>query len=88
MTVTTAADEAPALDPIPDLPAPARRKRLLSEEERALWECVAGQTKPLRKKSRAREAAAGFGASRAFGRQDRRAAKAASLRENGATAKA
>ncbi|MGC2810999.1 MAG: Smr/MutS family protein [Bradyrhizobium sp.] len=39
-------------NPIPDLPAPARRKRLLSEEERALWECVAGQTKPLRKKSR------------------------------------
>ena len=39
--------------PIPDLAAPPRRKRLLSEEERALWESVAGQTKPLRKKSRA-----------------------------------
>ncbi|HEY3893232.1 MAG TPA: Smr/MutS family protein [Bradyrhizobium sp.] len=37
----------------PDLPAPARRKRLLSEEEHALWESVARQTKPLRKKSRA-----------------------------------
>ena len=39
--------------PIPDLAAPPRRKRLLSEEERALWESVARQTKPLRKKSRA-----------------------------------
>jgi DNA-nicking Smr family endonuclease len=37
----------------PDLPAPPRRKRLLSEEEHALWESVARQTKPLRKKSRA-----------------------------------
>ena len=35
---------------IPDLPAPPRRKRLLSEEERVLWESVAGQTRPLRKK--------------------------------------
>jgi DNA-nicking Smr family endonuclease len=31
---------------------PARRKRSLSEEERALWESVAKQIKPLRKKSR------------------------------------
>jgi DNA-nicking Smr family endonuclease len=38
---------------IPDLPAPSRRKRALSEEERALWESVAKQTKPLRKKPRA-----------------------------------
>jgi DNA-nicking Smr family endonuclease len=38
---------------IPDLSAPPRRKRLLSEEERVLWESVARQTKPLRKKSRA-----------------------------------
>jgi DNA-nicking Smr family endonuclease len=38
----------------PDRPAPPpRRKRLLSEEEHALWESVARQTKPLRKKSRA-----------------------------------
>ena len=29
-----------------------RRKRTLSEEERALWESVAGQVKPLRKKPR------------------------------------
>jgi len=29
---------------------PARRKRMLSEEERALWEEVARQAKPLRKK--------------------------------------
>jgi DNA-nicking Smr family endonuclease len=37
---------------IPELSAP-RRKRGLSEEERALWESVAKQTKPLRKRSRA-----------------------------------
>jgi DNA-nicking Smr family endonuclease len=33
-------------------PPPASRKRVLSEEERALWEGVARQTKPLRAKSR------------------------------------
>jgi DNA-nicking Smr family endonuclease len=33
-------------------PSPARRKRGLSEEERALWENVAKQVKPLRKKPR------------------------------------
>ncbi|MDO9295589.1 Smr/MutS family protein [Bradyrhizobium sp.] len=38
---------------IPDLPAPPRRRRSLSEEERALWESVAKQTKPLRKRARA-----------------------------------
>jgi DNA-nicking Smr family endonuclease len=38
---------------IPELPAPPRRKRSLSEEERALWESVAKQTRPLRKKPRA-----------------------------------
>jgi DNA-nicking Smr family endonuclease len=32
---------------------PPRRKRQLSEEERLLWESVAGQTKPLRKRPRA-----------------------------------
>ena len=44
---------------IPELPASPRRKRALSEEERALWESVARQTKPIRKKPRAakREAA-------------------------------
>ncbi|WP_407177766.1 Smr/MutS family protein [Bradyrhizobium sp. STM 3562] len=36
---------------IADLSAP-RRRRALSEEERALWEHVAKQVKPLRKKSR------------------------------------
>ena len=35
---------------IPELPAPPRRKRGLSEEERALWESVAKQVKPLRKR--------------------------------------
>jgi DNA-nicking Smr family endonuclease len=34
-------------------PAAARRHRSLSEEERALWESVAKQVKPLRKKPRA-----------------------------------
>ena len=35
---------------IPELPEPPRRKRALSEEERALWESVAKQVKPLRKR--------------------------------------
>jgi DNA-nicking Smr family endonuclease len=38
---------------IPELPEPPRRKRGLSEEERALWESVAKQVKPLRKRHRA-----------------------------------
>jgi DNA-nicking Smr family endonuclease len=38
---------------IPELAAPPRRRRALSDEERALWESVAKQTKPLRKRSRA-----------------------------------
>jgi DNA-nicking Smr family endonuclease len=37
---------------IPELSAP-RRRRALSEEERALWESVTKQAKPLRKSSRA-----------------------------------
>ncbi len=37
--------------PVPELLESPRRKRALSEEERALWESVAKQTKPLRKKS-------------------------------------
>ena len=37
---------------IPELPVPTRRKRGLSEEERALWESVAKQVKPLRKRHR------------------------------------
>ena len=36
-----------------------RRKRMLSEEERALWESVTKQTKPLRKKLRAAKPDAG-----------------------------
>ena len=43
---------------IPELSAPPRRKRSLSEEERALWESVAKQTRPLRKKPRAAKALA------------------------------
>jgi DNA-nicking Smr family endonuclease len=37
---------------IPEIPVPPRRKRSLSEEERALWESVAKQVKPLRKRQR------------------------------------
>jgi DNA-nicking Smr family endonuclease len=37
---------------IPDLSETPRRKRSLSEEERALWDHVAKQVKPLRKKPR------------------------------------
>jgi DNA-nicking Smr family endonuclease len=36
--------------PMPELFAVPRRKRALSEEERVLWESVAKQIKPLRKK--------------------------------------
>jgi DNA-nicking Smr family endonuclease len=42
--------------PIPELPLPLRRRRALSEEERVLWESVAKQIKPLRKKPRAPKA--------------------------------
>jgi DNA-nicking Smr family endonuclease len=38
---------------IPELTPPPRRKRGLSEEDRALWESVAKQIKPLRKRQRA-----------------------------------
>jgi DNA-nicking Smr family endonuclease len=46
----------PSLPSIPELPIPPRRKRALSEEERVLWESVAKQIKPLRKKPRAAKA--------------------------------
>jgi DNA-nicking Smr family endonuclease len=42
--------------PIPESIVAPRRKRALSEEERALWEGVAKQVKPLRKKPRALKA--------------------------------
>lgn len=38
--------------PIPEIPVLPRRKRGLSEEDRALWESVAKQVKPLRKRPR------------------------------------
>ena len=38
--------------PIPELSVAPRRRRALSEEERTLWESVAKQVKPLRKKPR------------------------------------
>ncbi len=43
---------------IPELPLPPRRKRGLSEEEHALWESVAKQVKPLRKRHRVPKPAA------------------------------
>jgi DNA-nicking Smr family endonuclease len=43
----------PSSTSITELPPSPRRKRALSEEERALWEGVAKEIKPLRKKSRA-----------------------------------
>ena len=48
----------PSSSSIPEPAPPPRRKRGLSEEERALWESVAKQTKPLRKKPRAAKAQA------------------------------
>jgi DNA-nicking Smr family endonuclease len=46
----------PSPPPILELIVAPRRKRALSEEERALWESVAKQFKPLRKKPRAPKA--------------------------------
>jgi DNA-nicking Smr family endonuclease len=40
--------------PVSEPVMPPRRRRALSEEERALWDSVARQIKPLRKKSRPR----------------------------------
>jgi DNA-nicking Smr family endonuclease len=43
---------------LPDLSAPSRGRRHLSEEERTLWESVARQVKPLRKRTRVGKTAA------------------------------
>ncbi len=43
----------PSSTSIPEWPPSPRRKRALSEEERALWDTVAKEIKPLRKKPRA-----------------------------------
>jgi DNA-nicking Smr family endonuclease len=43
---------------LPDLSAPSRGRRHLSEDERTLWESVARQVKPLRKKRRIGKTAA------------------------------
>jgi DNA-nicking Smr family endonuclease len=43
---------------LPDLSAPSRGRRHLSDEERTLWESVAWQVKPLRKKPRIGKTAA------------------------------
>ena len=45
--------------PHPEMSASPRRKRSLSAEEHALWESVAKQTRPLRKKPRAAKAPTG-----------------------------
>src|SRR3954466_15855019 len=42
---------------IPELPEPPPRKRGLSEEDRALWESVAKQVKPLRKRRASKSSA-------------------------------
>jgi DNA-nicking Smr family endonuclease len=42
----------------PQILDPPRRKRALSEEERALWESITRQAKPLRKKHRATDSPA------------------------------
>jgi len=52
----------PASFSMPDHPGGQRRKRALSEEERALWESVARQVKPLRKKPRVTKSTAGTSA--------------------------
>jgi DNA-nicking Smr family endonuclease len=49
----------PPSDPIPDQSSLPQRKRGLSEEERALWESVAKQVKPLRKRHRSAKPHAG-----------------------------
>jgi len=46
----------PPSDQVADLSPQPRRRRGLSEEERALWESVAKQVKPLRKKLRTAKA--------------------------------
>jgi DNA-nicking Smr family endonuclease len=44
----------------PDTFARPRRQRVLTDDERQLWESVAGQTKPLRKRSRSTGASVGL----------------------------
>jgi DNA-nicking Smr family endonuclease len=44
---------------LPDLPLQPQRRRSLSEEERALWDSIARQVKPLRKKPRPAKQGAG-----------------------------
>ena len=48
----------PPASSLPEMPAPSRPKRALSEEERSLWDSVARQVKPLRKKPRPAKAQA------------------------------
>jgi DNA-nicking Smr family endonuclease len=48
----------PPASSMPETPAPSRPKRALSEEERSLWDSVARQVKPLRKKPRLAKALA------------------------------
>jgi DNA-nicking Smr family endonuclease len=46
----------PSRSSVPESNVAPRRRRALSEEERALWETIAKQVKPLRKKPRAPKA--------------------------------
>jgi DNA-nicking Smr family endonuclease len=48
----------PSASSMSEAPAPSRPKRALSEEERSLWDSVAKQVKPLRKKPRPAKAQA------------------------------
>jgi DNA-nicking Smr family endonuclease len=52
--------------PILDAPPSPRRRRALSDEERVLWETVAKQFKPLRKKPRVAKAASSASAQEAI----------------------
>jgi DNA-nicking Smr family endonuclease len=56
IVITAASDEASVLDPDPGIVRAAAAQAQLEQEERALWESVAKQTKPLRKKPRAAKA--------------------------------
>ena len=72
----------PPVTPIPELSAPPRRKRALSEEERALWESVAKQTRPLRKRPRAAKLSEVLPAAETSLSQTRGVAETASVSEN------
>ncbi|MEA2922584.1 MAG: hypothetical protein QOF07_2547 [Bradyrhizobium sp.] len=71
----------------PDRPAPPRPNRGLSEEEQALWENVARQIKPLRKKPRAAKAEAALPAAEAVAAKSTASPKPAAAAKTSATPK-